>query len=75
MDTIPPQLRLEKLDSAVIAVLRQKTPRERIEIAFALNRLARERLGAHLRFEHADWTEEQVLAEVARRMLWNSQES
>jgi hypothetical protein len=63
---------LELLDPRVAAILAAKSPAERLQMAFDANRFVRERLRAHLRHEHADWSEAQVVAEVARRMLWNS---
>ena len=51
------------------AILRPKTPAERIEMAFGCNRTARLLIEGGLRTIHFDWTDEQVQAEIARRML------
>ncbi len=60
---------IEVVDDAVAAVLRTKTPAERVAMICAANRTMRLRLGGHLRTIHPDWTDMQVAAEVARRML------
>ncbi len=60
---------IEVVDEAVAAILRQKTPAERIAITAAAHRTARALLTAQIRRQHADWTDEQVGREVARRLL------
>jgi hypothetical protein len=60
---------IEVVDEAVAAVLRQKTPAERVAMAFDANRTARLILAASIQSDHADWTDEQVQQEVARRMM------
>lgn len=70
MSTRRPPLRIEQLDPQVVAILRTKSPIERCQMAFESNRLVRERLRAHLRYEHPDWDDSQLAAEVARRVLW-----
>jgi len=60
---------IEVVDDAVADVLRSKTIAQRVEMVFAANRTMRLRIEGHLRTEHPDWSDEQVLAEVARRML------
>jgi len=61
--------RLEVLDPMVIEIMRRKTPAERLQIAYQLNRFARSRVREHLRDTHPDWTEDQVNSELAARML------
>lgn len=69
----PPEMgTIEILDPQVVCALRDKTPAERVEMAFASNRLVRERLHAHLSYEHPDWTETQLLDAVAKRMLYGT---
>jgi hypothetical protein len=58
----------DRADEAMIAILRQKTPTERLAIAFGLWRSARRMIDTNLRAEHPDWSEEQIVREVARRM-------
>lgn len=52
----------------MVQVFRQKTPGERLEIAFDLWTSARELCHASVSQRHADWSEETVNREVARRM-------
>jgi hypothetical protein len=61
--------RLEPLDPIRIEIMRRLKPEERLEIAFQLNRFARERIAADLRWRSPDWSEDQIQTEVARRML------
>lgn len=63
---------IEVLDDAVAAVLRQKTPAQRMELALTANRLMRLRLEGHLRTLHPDWDQATIRAEIARRMLLGS---
>lgn len=59
---------IELLDEAVVKVLRQKTPAERVAMIFAANRTMRLRLEGHLRTRHPDWDNQAVMREIARRM-------
>ena len=59
---------IEVMDEAVAAILRQKTPAERIALASAAHRTARLLLAAQVRRQHADWTDAQIDQEVARRL-------
>jgi hypothetical protein len=61
--------KIELLDDAMVAVLRTKTPAERLAMAFDCNRTARLIIAGHLRTLHPDWTEPQIQAGVAGRML------
>jgi hypothetical protein len=69
---IPSPEQIELLDDAMVEVLRRKTPAQRLAMAFEANRFARLRLEAHLHAMHPDWTPDQVMAEIARRMLLGS---
>lgn len=60
------------VDERMAAVLAQKTGPERLEIAWSLFRSAQRMLAHHLRREHADWSEEELAAEVARRLASGS---
>jgi Rv0078B-related antitoxin len=62
-------LMIELLDDAMVRVLRTKTPAERLAMAFDCNRTARLIIAGHLRTQHPDWTELQIQAGVAGRML------
>lgn len=58
----------EVLDDEMAAVLRSKTPAERLAIAFRLWKFARETLTETLRRDHPEWDEAELGREVARRM-------
>jgi hypothetical protein len=61
--------RIERLEPEIVAVLRRMWPAERLAAAFDCNRTMRLRLAGHLKTRHPDWGEEQIQAEIARRML------
>jgi len=61
--------RIEVVDDAIAAILRKKTPAERLALAFDCNRTVRLRLTAHFQSVHPEWSDTQVAAEVARRIL------
>lgn len=63
---------IEVVDDKVAEILRRKTPAERVTMAVEMNRLARLRIEGHLRTFHPEWTDAQVQAEIARRMLLGS---
>jgi hypothetical protein len=59
---------IEVVDEAVAAILRQKTPSQRIALAGSAHRTARAILTARIRSQHSDWSDEQVRDAVARRL-------
>jgi hypothetical protein len=59
---------IEVVDEAMAAILRQKTPAERIAMAADAHRTARLLLTAQVRRQHPEWIDEQVQREVARRL-------
>jgi hypothetical protein len=59
---------IETIDDALAEILRQKTPAERVAMITAANRTARLIAAAGVRFQHPDWSEEQVHSEVLRRV-------
>jgi len=61
--------RIEVIDDDVVRFLRDKTPEERIAIGFAANRTVRLVIEGALRSDHPQWTDSQIRAEVAQRML------
>jgi len=63
---------IEVVDEAVAAMLRTKTPAERVAMANAAHRLARAILTAQVQRQHPDWAEPEVQREVARRLLHGS---
>lgn len=59
---------IEVMDDAMAEVLRQKSGAERLRIASRMFVSARRALIQILRVQHPDWTEEQVVREMARRL-------
>jgi hypothetical protein len=64
----PLPLQFEMVDDAMAAVLRTKTPAERLAISNGMWRSARRMIDAILRKEHPDLSDEAIQREVARRM-------
>ncbi len=60
--------RFEAVSDEMAAVLRAKTPAERLEIAFGMWRFARSMLLGALRKEHPDWDDGRIDREAARRL-------
>lgn len=60
--------RIEVIDGDLAAILRTKTPAERVEMIAAANRTARLLAAAGVRYQHPDWTNEQVQVEVIKRV-------
>ena len=56
------------MSAEMVAVYQEKTPAERLQIAFGMWRSAKKIIAAAVRQQHSDWTEEQQRAEVAKRM-------
>lgn len=65
-------MRIEMLDEAMVAVLRAKTPAQRLAISNGMWRSARRMIEAILRKEHSDWPPEAIHRETARRMSHGS---
>ena len=59
---------IEVMDREMAAVLRGKTPAERLRISFALWESSCRMLKAHLSSTHPEWPPERVRSEVAHRM-------
>lgn len=57
---------IEVVDDALAEVLRRKTPAERVEMIFRLNRRLRTAVEGYVRSRHPDWDDARVLEEV----LW-----
>ena len=60
--------RIELLEPDVVAMLKTKTPFQRLEMAFALQRFARSVIFSRIRSQHSDWSMPEVDAAVAKRM-------
>ena len=59
---------VELMDPMMVEIMRQKTPEERLAIAFNMWKTARVMIGGTLRQQHPDWTEEQINQEIAKRV-------
>jgi hypothetical protein len=59
---------IEVIDDALAAVLRQKTPAERIAMIGSANRTARMLAAAGVRHQHPGWDEAKIQNEVIRRV-------
>jgi hypothetical protein len=60
---------IEAVDDELAAVLRMKSPADRIRMVGEANDTARILAAAGIRYFHPDWSEDQIGSEVARRML------
>jgi hypothetical protein len=60
---------IELIDDEMAALLRRKTPTERLAASCAMWRMAHARTLAVVRHLHPDWDRAKVLAEMSRRML------
>jgi len=61
-------LRFEMVDDEMAALMRAKTPAERVACVTAANHTARLLASAGIRHQHPEWDDAKVKAEVARRM-------
>jgi len=64
----PPHVIFESPDDMMAAIYKNKTPGERLRVAFGLWTSTRILLEGILRAQHPDWNDQSVRAEVARRM-------
>ncbi len=60
---------MEVPDDDMVAVLRRKTPAERLAASFEMWRFASERLKHVLRSQNPEWNEVRLRAETRRRLL------
>jgi hypothetical protein len=68
MSDMPSVRQIEVIDDCMAQVLRAKTPLERVQMIGASNRTARLLAAAGARFQHPEWTDEMIQAEVIRRV-------
>jgi hypothetical protein len=68
METPPRRFTDEVLSDEMAAILRSKTPAERLAIVFGMWRFARDLIERTSRAQHPEWTEEELRQHVARRM-------
>ena len=66
-------IRFEVVDDAVASVLRDKTPAQRVEMAFRAEAFARTLAAAGARSRHPAWNDEEIAREVARIWLLGSE--
>lgn len=60
---------VEQLDPIVAEILRRTTVADRIAMMGDANEMARLLVAAGIRYRRPEWSEEQIQAEVGRRML------
>jgi hypothetical protein len=60
---------IEVVDEGLAEVLRQKTPAERVAMIFDAHHTMRQVMDGAMRRRHPGWSDEQITAEIARRML------
>ena len=73
MARVPEYSRIEVVDEAVAAVLRMKTPADRVAMIEDANRFARSLIAGHLKTQHPNWSIDQIRSEVARRIAHDSE--
>ncbi|HBO84775.1 MAG: hypothetical protein A2073_07445 [Deltaproteobacteria bacterium GWC2_42_11] len=59
---------IEIIDDIMARVLREKTPQQRLAIAFNMWSFAQKQLTHYLHSIHADWNDEKVQQEAAKRL-------
>jgi hypothetical protein len=59
---------IESVDEAMVEIFKQKTPEQRLQIAFGLWRSTAVMLFNHLRLLNPQWDEKRLQREVARRI-------
>jgi hypothetical protein len=60
---------VDVVDDEMAALLRTKTPAQRLAATHAMWRQARRRLVALLRHQHPEWNDDQLKAEIWRRTI------
>lgn len=65
--------RFEVVDDDVAAVLRDKTPSQRVEMAFQAEAFARTLTAAGVKSRHPEWNAEEIEQEIARIWLLGSE--
>ncbi|HEY4259661.1 MAG TPA: hypothetical protein VGM98_05870 [Schlesneria sp.] len=60
--------RIELLDPEVVAMLKAKSPAEKLGMAFQIQKLARGVLFSRIRSQHPEWTPQEIDKAVAQRM-------
>jgi len=60
---------IEEFDEQMIALLRRRTPAQKLASAHAMWRYARRRLTAVIQQEHPDWDDARINQEIKRRTI------
>lgn len=60
---------IEIIDDIIARVLREKTPQQRLLIAFGLWRAAKNHLTNYLRSEHSDWDEKMIQKRGGKKII------
>jgi hypothetical protein len=60
---------IEVVDQAVADVMRRKSPAEKVAMVCAAHRTAKRLMAAGIRRMHPDWSDDDIQAEVCRRLL------
>ncbi len=59
---------IEIIDDTMAKIFREKTPQQRLAIAFGMWSSARKQLTNYLRSEHPDWDDSMIQEEVVKRL-------
>lgn len=68
MTRAPDPRHVEVPDQAIVEILREKSPQERLRIGLNMWLSAHSMLMSHIRHSHPEWDQRAVEKEVARRM-------
>lgn len=63
---------IEMIDDDMVAIMRSKTIAQKMAILNDAHRTARKLVRCGVQMQHADWSVEQVEAEVSRRLIHGS---
>ena len=72
MGRVPLQSQIEVVDEAVAAILRTKTPAERVAMTCDAHRTAKLMLTAQVQRMFPDWAESKMRDEVHRRLMYGT---
>ena len=59
---------IEIIDDTMARIFREKTPQQRLAIAFGMWSSAKKQLTNYLRSEHPDWDETMIQKELVKRL-------
>lgn len=64
--------RIEVVDNAIAATLRDMAPAQRVDLVFQAETLARTLMSAGVKSRHPDWSDQEIQQETARIWLRGS---